>query len=143
MSADRGLMKRAIVGLLDVVANEHPLKHQDSKTARYVLTARGGATVEIMFEKNEESPPNLWCLEAAADLPMISELKPKHSFRADLKTKRGKDGNLLYGRHSALQHMPQLGGADLVCFAPKTFQEVKKIVDRLLDVTASDLLWEQ
>jgi len=139
VSGDRGLLKRAIVGLLDVVAEEHPLGHQDSKAARYFLTTRSGATVEIMFEKNETSPPNLWCLDAAAGSSLISELDPSPSPRSDLWTKRGKSGKLLYGRHSALERMPQLGEADLVYFAPKTFQEVGKIIDRLLAVTAADL----
>jgi hypothetical protein len=35
--------------------------------------------------------------------------------------------------------MPQLGEADLACFAPATLQAVGKIMDRLLDVTAADL----
>ena len=51
-------------------------------------------------------------------------------------------GNLLYGRHSALEHTPHLGVADLVCFAPDTFQEVGEIIDQLLAVTAADLLLE-
>jgi|SRR5271156_5465505 len=128
MSSDRGLLKRAITGLLDVVAKERPL-------GRF-LTTHGGAFVEI--EKNEGSPPNLWCLEAAAGKVLISELRPSHSYRGDLRTKRGKHGNLLYGRQSALEHMPQLGEADLVYFAPESLQAVGKIIDRLLTVAPAD-----
>jgi hypothetical protein len=53
--------------------------------------------------------------------------------------KRGKDGEPLYGRHSALQKMPQLGQADLVCFVPNSVAELGQIIDRLRDVGAGDL----
>jgi hypothetical protein len=86
MSADRGLLKRAIVGLLDAVANEHPLGHQESKAARYVLPTRSGALIEIMFERDEKSPPNLWCLEAAAGPPLISALATRRWPSAELRT---------------------------------------------------------
>jgi hypothetical protein len=36
--------------------------------------------------------------------------------------------------------MPQLGEADLVFFAPETFQEGGEIMDRLLSATGADLL---
>jgi hypothetical protein len=43
----------------------------------------------------------------------------------------GRDGKLNYGRHSALEKMPELGGADLVYFAPKDFTELGIILDYL------------
>lgn len=36
-----------------------------------------------------------------------------------------------YGRHSALEKMPELGRADLVYFAPKDFTELGVILDYL------------
>ncbi len=139
MSDERKRLKHAIVALLDTIAVEHPLKHQGSKAQRYVLTSRYGVPVEIMFEKNEDSPPNLWVAEGAAGRKLIADAPNKPSPAAKLRTKMGKDGELHYGRHSALEHMPQLGEADLVCFAPASFQHVGQIVDRLLDVTVAEL----
>ncbi|WP_338929205.1 hypothetical protein WDZ11_22180 (plasmid) [Roseomonas mucosa] len=74
---DRQFLKDGAVGLLTAIAEEHPLGHQPSKAARFVLTSRHGVKVEIMFEKNMTSPPNLWCLEKAASPALIARLKPK------------------------------------------------------------------
>lgn len=139
MSADRSLMKLAAVGLLDAIGVEHELGHQSSKANRYILTSRDDTRIEIMIEKNEDSPLNLWCLQSAAGATLIVDLKPKVSPAAKLRRKRGKDGELLYGRHSALENMQQLGEADLICFAPETLQEFGQIIDRLRNVTALDL----
>ena len=139
MTEDREFLKRAITSLLDAIAAEHEERHQPSKAARYVLLSRHCARVEVMFEKNADSPSNIWCLEAAAGKTLIAELVPRPSPASTLWTKRGKDGEALYGRHSALERMGQLGGADLVCFAPKCMAEVGRIIDRLRDVAPSDL----
>lgn len=137
---DRQLLKDGAVGLLTALAEEHPLGHQPSKAARFVLTSRHGIKVEIMFEKNMKSPPNLWCLEKAAGSALIARLKPKPSPASKLRSSRGPDGEVQYGRHSSLERMNQLGDADLVCFAPESFAEIGEIMDRLRSVTASDLL---
>lgn len=139
MTVDRELLKRAAVGLLDAVAVEHGLGHQSSKANRYVLTSRDGTEVELMFEKNESSPANIWCLQSAAGTSLVSKLEPKSSPASKLRSETGKDGKLSYARHSALEHISQLGEADLVCFAPKTLQEFGQIIDRLLSVTRSDI----
>lgn len=65
-------IKRAILRLLDAVSDEHPLGHQPSKAARYVLLSRHAARVEIMFEKNADSPLNLWCRESAAGAALVA-----------------------------------------------------------------------
>lgn len=140
MMEDRQLLKDGAVGLLTAIAEEHPLGHQPGKAARFVLTSRHGVKVEIMFEKDEESPPNLWCLEKAAGPALIARLKPKPSPASKLRTSRGANGKFRYGRHSSLERMDQLGEADLVCFAPEFFAEIGEIIDRLRSVTASDLL---
>ena len=36
-----------------------------------------------------------------------------------------------YGRHSALEHMPQLANADLAKFVPKTLTDVRAIIDAI------------
>jgi len=96
--------------------------------------------VEIMLEKNAESPMNLWCLQSAAGTDLIRDLKPKLSLSAKLRTSYGKNGKLQYGRHSALEKMDQLGEADLVCFAPETLRQLGQIIDRLQSVRPIDLL---
>ena len=137
---DRQLLKDGAVALLTAIAEDHPLGHQSSKAARFVLTSRHGVKVEIMFEKNMTSPPNLWCLEKAAGRALIARLKRKLSPASELRTSYGPDGEVQYGRHSSLERMDQLGEADLVCFVPESFAEIGEIVDRLRSVTASDLL---
>ena len=139
MTAQRALLKRAALGLLDAVAEEHPLGLQTSKAARFIMVSDDGARVEIMFEKHDDSPPNLWCLERAAGPSIIAARDPRRSPASGLWTKRGKDGELLYGRHSALKEMPQLGEADLVCFTPETVAEIGQIIDRLSRVSRDDL----
>lgn len=140
MSEDRQFIKDAAVGLLGAIAMEHRLGHQPSKAARFVLTSRHGADVEIMFEKNEHSPPNLWCLEKAAGAALIAKLQPRSSPARLLRTTLGPDGRPQYGRHSSLEKMDQLGEADLVRFAPRSLAELGVIIDRLRSVTAADLL---
>jgi hypothetical protein len=140
MTADRPFLKAATLGVLNAVAQEQSPGHQDSKAGRYVLTSRSGVSVEVMFEKNDSAPPNLWCLERAAGEALIAALAPRPSPASDLRTKRGKNGDLLYGRHSALEKMPQLGEADLVCFALSSLTELGQVIDRLRSVTAADLV---
>jgi hypothetical protein len=140
MTEDRQFIKDAAVGLLGAVAQEHRLGHQPSKAARFVLTSQHGTNVEIMLEKDERSPPNLWCLEKAAGAALIGKLRPRPSPARLLRTSLGPDGKPRYGRHSSLERMDQLGEADLVCFAPRSLAELGEIIDRLRSVTAADLL---
>lgn len=139
MTIEREFLKRAILGLLDAVADEHSLGHQESKAARYVLASKDRTSVEIMFEKNSRSPPNIWCHEKAAGKALISAHRPKRSPPRAPATKGGKAGSPSYGRHSALEKMQQLGDADFVCFAPTTIAQAGEIIDRLHCVTPSDM----
>ena len=139
MTLGRAAFKRAIFVLLQEVAREHPLGHQDSKAARFVLTSRDGTDLEIMFEKKEDDPPNIWFLEKAADASLTASVSNEQSPASSLWRKLGKDGKPSYGRHSVLKTMRQLADADLVCFKPETFEQVGQIIDRLLSVTAADL----
>ena len=102
MSLDRTTLKAAAVALLDSLATEHPLGHQESKARRYILEAPGGTPLEIMFEQDEDSSANLWAhATAAGALVGRGNSKPA----SDLWTKTGKNGPL-YGRHSSLRPMP-------------------------------------
>jgi hypothetical protein len=134
----RAQLKKAIVALLDSLAEEHPLAHQNSKAARYVLVTLGGAHIELMFEKNDGVSANLWCLDkAVARLtggPTVS-----HSPASALYTKQNDQGETLYGRHSSLKKMPQLGRADLVCFRLETLREAGMILDHLLSLKPADI----
>jgi hypothetical protein len=140
MIEDRQFIKDAAAALLGAIAQEHPLGHQSSKAARFVLTSRHGVNVEVMFEKNDGSPPNLWCLEKAAGAALIARLRPRLSQARLLRTSLGPDGKPQYGRHSSLERMAQLGDANLVCFAPQSLAEFGEIIDRLRSVSAADLL---
>lgn len=140
MTEERQFLKEAAVGLLGAVAKEHPLGHQASKAARFLLKSRHGIDVEIMFEKNGGSPPNLWCLEKAAGAALTGKLRAKLLPAHLLRTSSGPDGKPQYGRHSSLEQMDQLGDTDLVRFAPESLAELGEIIDRLRNVSASELL---
>jgi hypothetical protein len=132
-------LKKAVVNLFDARADEHELGHQDCMANRYVLRSRHGARVEIMFEKSAETSANFWCLRAAAGWALIADLAPRTFPSTALWTKRNQNGELLYGRHSALEKMPQLGKADLVRFELKHFNQAEKIIERLQSLTPADL----
>lgn len=134
----RDQLKQAVAALLDSLALEHPLGHQDSKAARYVLTTSGGAQIELMFEKNAQVPANLWCVDkAVARLP--GGLAGTHSLASGLHAHKNAKGQTLYGRHSSLENMPQLGRADLIRFRLENLSDAGVILDHLLTVTPADL----
>ncbi|MBL0946842.1 hypothetical protein [Brevundimonas sp.] len=134
MSLDKKTIKAAAVALLDGLGEVHPMGHQDSKARRYVLRADGGTPLEIMFEQDPKSSANLWVhARAAGSLATKGKNKPASA----LWTKIGKDGAPLYGRHSALEKMPQLGSADLICFVPETLTDLGAILDQVLSASAA------
>lgn len=135
---DRDQLKKAVVALLDSLAAEHPLGHQDSKAARYVLTTSGGAQIELMFEKNAQVPANLWCLEKAV-ARLVGGPSATASPASVLHAKKNAKGQPLYGRHSSLENMPQLGNADLICFRLKSLSDAGVVLDHLLTVTPAEL----
>ncbi|PPE79383.1 hypothetical protein C3941_13615 [Kaistia algarum] len=127
-------LKRAVVGVLDAIASEHPLRHQPSKARRYILAAPSGTPLEIMFEQDVASPVNLWMALKAAG-PLSS--KGAVSMASSLRTRTGRRGNVLYGRHSALERMPQLGDADLVRISIDRFEELGVVLDQLFAASAT------
>lgn len=136
MSVDRLTLKSAAAALLDSLATEHPLGHQASKARRYILQAPGGTPLKIMFEQDEGSSANLW-VHAATAGTLASRGTPKPA--SDLWAKTGKAGPL-YGRHSSLRPMPQLGDADLICFTPTKLAELGEILDQLIAASAARII---
>ena len=57
---DLKVLKNAIVLQLDREGEEHSKGHQDKFANRYTMRSSEGALVELMFEKGEKSPANLW-----------------------------------------------------------------------------------
>jgi len=133
MPVDRSHLKTAIVAMLDALAVEHPLGHQDTYARRYLLTSRSGTCIELMFEQSPDTPANLWIEGEIAGPLTASAIKRRMSRGASLYAVPGKNGKPQYGRHSALENMPLLGAADLICMQPETLSEAGAIIDHLLN----------
>lgn len=134
MPIDRSHLKAAIAAMLDALAVKHPLGHQDAYARRYILTARSGKRVEVMFEQSPKTPANIWIESRIAGPLTTSGIKQRAAPASVLYARPGKSGSPRYGRHSALENMPDLGKADLVCLQPETLAEAGEIIDRLLAV---------
>ncbi|KAA1233647.1 hypothetical protein FHL81_19890 [Agrobacterium tumefaciens] len=116
--------KKQVEKLLDQAGREHASKHQPSKANRYVIGVTGGFPFQVMYEKGAKTPPNIWCLANVADHVTGVECEIDRADR--LRQAPGQ-----YGRHSALEQMPQLANADLAKFVPKTLTEVRAIIDTI------------
>ncbi len=116
--------KKQVEKLLDQAGREHPSKHQPSKANRYVIGVTGGFPFQVMFEKGASTPPNIWCLANVADRVTGVECEIDRADR--LRQVPGQ-----YGRHSALEQLPQLANADLAKFVPKTLTDVRAIIDAI------------
>lgn len=134
MPIDRSHLKTAIAAMLDALAVEHPLGHQDAYARRYVLTARSGQRLEVMFEQSQKTPANLWIKKSLAGALTTTGIKQRRSHASALYATPGKNGAPQYGRHSALEKMPDLGKADLICLQPETLAEAGEIIDWLFAV---------
>ncbi|MGN6306795.1 MAG: hypothetical protein ACTHNH_18390 [Mesorhizobium sp.] len=118
---------------MDALAAPHPLGHQQSKANRYVLPTRGGSHIELMLEKNEGVPLNIWVEKRHATKFMGGTIPCRESPASGLWASMGKNGNPNYGRHSALEHMSALSNADLLCLAPRNLEELGKMLDHLVE----------
>lgn len=132
MPVDRSHLKSAIAAMLDALTAVHPTGHQETYARRYVLTTRSGRRLELMFEQGPGTPTNLWFEAGIAGALIKSGTKHRMSPASALYAKPGKNGNPQYGRHSALETMPVLGKADLICMQPVTLAEAGAILDHLL-----------
>lgn len=132
MTVDRPRLKSAIAAMLDVLAIEHPVGHQEAYARRHILNTRSAKRFELTFEQSLRTPDNIW-FEAGVSGSLISSgIKHWLSPASALYTKPGKSGNPQYSRHSALEMMPALGRADLICMQPETLAEAGSILDHLL-----------
>jgi hypothetical protein len=134
MTVDRTCLKHAIASKLDAIASEHPMGHQNAYARRYILTTKGGKHLELMFEQSPKTPANIWFEQVHAGRLTSSSIKQRTSLASGLHTTIGKTGETQYGRHSALENMPQLGKADLICMQPETLAEADSILDHLMAV---------
>lgn len=131
MSVTRNALKRVCIQALDEFAMEHPIGHQGSLAARYLLRSADGGVVELMFEKGPRTPANLWvCRRFVEDL-LDSDIPHRVSPAAGLFSTPDSAGPPRYGRHSALKPMPQMGHADLVCFALRSEQDLRRVLAAL------------
>lgn len=128
-------LKRAIVMRLDREAKEHSKGHQKSYANRYSMRSSDGALVELMFEKGEKSPANLWVKQDFVRELLDGRIPFTTSPASKLYQTVGKTGEKQYGRHSALEDMMQLGKADLVCFALLSMADLDQILAVLAQVT--------
>ena len=131
---NRQELKDAIISRLDREAEEHPKGHQKSKVNRYAFPSTGDAQIELMFQKDKQSPANLRVKKSFVEKLLDSQLagmplEHKISPASNLYQKKGKNGKLLYGRHSGLKSMPQLSDADLECFALHDMDTLVRILD--------------
>ena len=114
----------------------HPLGHQSKYANRYVLRSEGGVIIELMFQKDERSPTNLWVKKAFVEEllndPLVGmPLDYKISSASKLYQTIDKNGEKQYGRHTGLKSMPQLGEADLVCFVLFDMNSLDRILETL------------
>lgn len=128
-------LKRAIIMRLDREAKEHSKGHQKSYANRYAMRSSDGALVELMFEKGEKSPANLWVKQDFVRDLLDGRIPFTPSPASKLYQTFGKTGEKQYGRHSALEDMMQLGKADLVCFALRNMGDLDRILTALAQVT--------
>lgn len=127
-------LKRAVIARLDSVADEHHLRHQGARVNRYSMRSDHGAPIELMFEKGPKDLPHLWVLAAHAAAIPDGAINSTHYSKDKLYKTRGKNGKLNYGRHGALEKMPQLGLTDLRRFTLATVADLDLILDALRGV---------
>ena len=128
---NKDAFKLACLTLLEEAAIEHPIGHQSKLAARFMLTSAGGESIELMFDKGPNSPPNLWiCQRYAVDL-MRSGMEFQSSPAASLYQISDNATKPRYGRHSALRPMRQLGNADLICFRLNTLGQLNQVLKTL------------
>lgn len=127
-------LKRAVVMRLDREAKEHSKGHQANYANRYTMRSADGMLVELMFEKGDKSPANLWVRQDFVQELLENQIPYTPSQASKLYQLVGKTGEKQYGRHSAIEDMMQLGKADLVCFDLRNMADLELILSVLLQV---------
>lgn len=129
MIISRVQLKKSILVMLDMAALPHPMGNQDAYAARYIVKASSGRELELMFQKDPKSPPNLWCLSSVINTATKQAVEHKEKKASQLYTTISEaTGKPQYGRHSALEKMPQLGQSDLLCFKLGNLQQLERIL---------------
>lgn len=131
----RRALKHAVVLRLGKLDHGHSLGHQSKLANRYVLRSNDEMRVELMFEKDDSVPANLWVLRTFVEDLLDGSLPFVEGPKSKLRQNVGGNGELQYGRHSALERMMQLGNADLVCFTLRDMADLERILAALAQVT--------
>ncbi|BBU53859.1 hypothetical protein KU6B_01240 [Mameliella alba] len=107
---NRDTLKRRCLGRLDECGREHPTGHQGKLAARYLLDRCSGDVAEVTFEKVPKTPANIWVERSRAD-GLIGQPGPDYRIAPASVLFATKDakGWPVYGRHSALKPMHELG----------------------------------
>lgn len=115
---DREDLKLRCVTRLDECATEHPAGHQAKLAARYLIRPPSGIPIALMFEKGPTTPANLWVAHKHV-LNFVTQANSEITLSpaAALYSTTSANGEVLYGRHSALKAMPELKDVDLVRIA--------------------------
>ena len=129
---NRDELRSASLARLEERTIEHPSGHQGKLAARYLMRRLNGDVAELMFEKGPKSATNLWVAEKyVTELLADGAFEFRHAPAKALFTTTGANGQLNYGRHSALRPMKQLGHADLIFFRINTVDELDRILEHL------------
>ena len=130
MTLPEDAIKKWAVERLDREATTHRSGHQEVHARRYVLPRPGSVGVEVMIVVKGNNL-QLWCEAVALD--RLTGLGLGGTFRPGSETysKRGPNGSVRYGRHSALKTMGRLHRGDAWRFVPQTVGEVDRLIDAL------------
>lgn len=130
----RSELKAACLAILDEQAIEHPLGHQGVHAVRYLLRCDGGDRAELMFEKGDRTPANLWVAERRIHAFATSAGIPfRQSPASSLFVRTDAKGRAVYGRHAALRPMRELAHADLLCFCIEDAGQLTAILTHLAE----------
>ncbi len=125
---DRTKLKAAIVERLDASAAPHKIGHEQTNANRYVLRSAKGTSVEIMFEKGGTGNANLWVQTDLVSSIQPGRIEQRKYMAKSLNSKQNAKGKTVYGRHSGLRPMEQLGNADLTRFTLASVAELDQII---------------
>lgn len=131
MPTPRAELKSAIIDRLNAVCQEHPMGHQGAYANRYIFKGENGTTTEILFEKSDRTPANLWVLETLLAPAANAGVTWTSSPASKLYQSPGANGKMKYGRHSALEKMDILGKADLGRVNLTSVEQLDRILDAL------------
>lgn len=128
---NREELKKSALELFDKIADEHPKGHQKVKMNYYIVK---NSELCFAFEKNLESPANIWCKLGVKD--EVNGINCEESKAEELCQKVNDKGKEVYGRHSGLKKIDELRYADLIKYTAKTLGEVQKVVEGLIKAAA-------